>query len=51
MVAKHLDPILKAADELLGKLLSSRKSDFKDLDVFKDSPVDLGDLGGDRRRY
>ena len=30
-VDKHLDPLLKAADELVGKLRSLAESDFKEL--------------------
>ena len=45
-VVKHLDPILKAADELSGKLTSLAKDDFKELDRFRESPIDGKDLYG-----
>ena len=32
-VDEHLDPLLKAADELVGKLLSLAKEDFKSIQV------------------
>ncbi len=43
-VARHLDPILKAADELSGKLSSLAKDDFKELAQFRDFSIDADDL-------
>lgn len=45
-VDQHLDPLLKAADELAGKLLSLGKEDFHSLaDVPKEDPFKHSDFG------
>jgi hypothetical protein len=45
-VDQHLDPILKAADELVGKLLSLGKEDFQSLaDIPEDNPFGDSDFG------
>lgn len=42
VVEKNLDPILKAADDLVGKLFSLQRSDFKSLSLSK-SPSNIND--------
>ena len=45
-VDQHLDPLLKAADELVGKLLSMGREDFQSLrDIPEDAPFQHPDFG------
>jgi len=45
-VDQHLDPLLKAADELVGKLLSLGREDFQSLaNVSDDAPFSHSDFG------